>query len=182
MLLFLCLLIFIISACSSKNNNAAPAVASTPYPTYTLYPTFTPVVTKTPTITPTSHYHPITWNELNDFLASDHTNWHAYIPDKYVCVNFAMDLVAHAEEQNIESWIVVVSFEHADAGHAFVGFSTTDKGTVWIEPQSDYAYAAVEVGQPLCWKIDPTRCQDWGIVYEVHDHAMCSYIQHYCWW
>ena len=179
-------LCFFLSGCSTLLTSAlvvTPVPTVTVLPTYTPYPTFTPLPTAVPTKTarPTHAYRPITWDELNEFLANDHTNWHAYDIDKYNCVNYAMDLVANAQAENYNAWIVAVSFRGADVGHAFVAFETSDKGTIWIEPQSDYAYAAVKVGQPLCLKIDPTRCQDWGIVEEVEQPVQCNALTHHCW-
>lgn len=151
----------------------------TPYPTYTSFPTYTPV--PRPTATPTTYYRSITWNELNDFLAGDHTNWNEYVPDVYNCVNFAMDLRASAKQKNIYAWLVSVTFEPEEPGHAFVAIRTSDKGVVWIEPQSDYAYAEVSVGKPLCLKVNTHDCGDFGIVTYVMNPADCDPVTHECW-
>ena len=87
--------------------------------------------------TPTINYRPITWKELVNFLSDDHTNWNEYIPGKYVCLDFAVDLVANAEKRYIKAWIVGVEFKDGGPGHAFVAFETTDRGIVYIEPQAD---------------------------------------------
>lgn len=134
-----------------------------------------------PFATTSTSYHPITWKELNDFLASDHTNWNKYVPGKYTCVNFAMDLVANAKKKGFNAWIVSVEFGPAVPGHAFVGFETTDKGVVWVEPQTDYAYNQVKVGEPLCLKIDPSSCDNWGVVTKILDPAQCDAVTSECW-
>jgi len=119
--------------------------------------------------------------ELNSFLASDHTNWNEWIDDKYTCVNFAMDLVANARKHNIEAWIVGVLFDRSETGHAFVAFETNDLGVVWIEPQSDYAYYAVEVGKFLCYTVDTSICSDYGKVTKVDQHVECDAKTGECW-
>lgn len=119
--------------------------------------------------------------ELNVFLASDHTNWNEWIADVYTCVNFTLDLVANARAQNIDAWIVGVKFENSDTGHAFVAFQTTDRGEVWIEPQSDYSYYAVKVGSLLCYAVDTSICDDSGKVSEVVEHLECDLDTDMCW-
>jgi hypothetical protein len=144
-------------------------------------PTLTIPFDPTPAPAPTTSYRTISWRDLNVFLASDHTNWNRYIPGKYTCVNFAMDLVAAAHKQNIDGWIVAVEFDRSAIGHAFVAFQTTDMGVVWIEPQSDYAYSAVEIGQPLCYAADTSFCQDYGRVTKIEEPVQCDENTSTCW-
>jgi hypothetical protein len=128
--------------------------------------------------TPIPNYRAITWRELNLFLDSDHTNWNLYIPDKYICVNFALDLVANAKKQNINAWIVGVNLDDSPEGHTFVAFNTSDKGVVWIEPQFDYNYVPVEVGKPLCYETDTSICG--GKVTQIIQPLHCDAVSHYC--
>jgi hypothetical protein len=92
-----------------------------------------------------------------------------------------MDLVANARKQNINAWIVGAQFEHSETGHAFVAFETTDLGVVWIEPQSDYAYYAVEVGKFLCYTEDTSICYDQGKVTKVEQPVECDAKTGECW-
>lgn len=108
-----------------------------------------------PSDTPTRVYMPITWMELVDFLAKDHTNWNEYVSGDYACLDFSVDLVANAEAQGLKAWIVLAEFTQGGPGHAFVAFETTDLGIVYVEPQADDTYPVVEVGQPLC--------DSWGV-------------------
>lgn len=135
----------------------------------------------TPTPSPSTNYKPVTWLDLNIFLSNDHTNWNNYIPGKYTCVNYAEDLVAAAHKANIDAWIVAVEFYRDAVGHAFVAFQTTDKGVVWIEPQSDYAYAEVEIGQPLCYAEDTSFCEDSGLVTKIEEPVQCDVNTSTCW-
>ena len=83
-----------------------------------------------PIITPTLVTRAITWNELADFLVRDHTNWNTYDINTYNCLDFAVDLVANAKNENIKAWVVGVDFTNGDTGHAFVAFETSDQGTI----------------------------------------------------
>ncbi len=102
----------------------------------------------------TSGTRQITWQELVDFLAEDHTNWHTYDLEDYNCMDYAIDLTANARLENIEVRIVTVDFVGQELGHAFVAFETKDKGTVFVEPQGDNTYSNVNIGYDLC--------DDWG--------------------
>jgi hypothetical protein len=176
------------AACSPS---AAPQLrsvqASIPEPKNTVQyakpvePTLTIPFDPTPIPAPTIDYQPISWRDLNVFLSNDHTNWNRYIPGKYTCVNFAMDLVAAAHKANIDTWIVAVEFDRDAVGHAFVAFLTTDMGVVWIEPQSDYAYDEVEIGQPLCYAADISFCQDYGRVTKIEEPVQCDVNNSTCW-
>ena len=99
--------------------------------------------------TPTITYRPIKWMQLAAFLSDDHTNWNNYVTDYYVCLDFSIDLVAHARMKNIKAWIVAVEFYSQQNGHAFVAFDTSDLGVVYIEPQLDSRFVPPQVGQPL---------------------------------
>ncbi len=100
--------------------------------------------------TATPAYDPVSWKELVAFITEDHTNWKEYQPDQYVCLNFAIELVNNAHQQQIPAWVVAVFFENEEIGHAFVAFQTADKGLVYIEPQTDIPYIQPQIGRPLC--------------------------------
>lgn len=82
-----------------------------------------------------------TYEELKKFLAENQVNWRTWVPAKYVCVDFAADLNNDAEAAGFRSayvWIV----EGYDSngykwGHLMNGFQTTDRGFVFVEPQTD---------------------------------------------
>jgi hypothetical protein len=192
-MLFLFGVVILIEACAFLR----PPVASTPAPTLTVtsiasatyssyqvdvqqpVTTFTPTATATliPSDTPASDYQPISWMELVNFLAKDHTNWNLYIPGKYTCLDFSVDLVANAQAQNIKAWVVLAEFTDGSIGHAFVGFETTDLGIVYVEPQADDTYPIVEVGQPLCdsWGVYECMGTVSSIQYAQCDHsALCT--------
>lgn len=120
---------------------------------------------------------PITWKQLVDFLASDHTNWNEYDINSYVCLDFAIDLVENAKKQNINARIVAVDFVNGDTGHAFVAFETSDKGTIFIEPQGDNTYSNVVIGNLLCDDWGKYECM--GKIAALKYYDECTH-DHYC--
>jgi hypothetical protein len=147
-------------ATAAMKDSRVPEQIQTRRVTVTYEATPAPLPTISPTLdnTPTVAYRPISWSELVKFLEDDHTNMNAYDADNYVCLDFAADLVESAGKQNIKAWIVATDFYNLDAGHAFVGFETTDKGVLYIEPQSDIPYASLATGKPLCDAWTGTSC------------------------
>jgi hypothetical protein len=76
-----------------------------------------------------------TFASMQTFLAADTTDSKPYVNGSYVCWNFASDVIADAAKQHIRCGFVYVEFP--TSAHAVVAFDTTDKGIVYIEPQSD---------------------------------------------
>ncbi len=132
---------------------------------------------KRPEETPTPSYHSITWKELADFIARDHTNWKPYDIDNYVCLDYAIDLVENARMENINAWIVGVDFTNGEIGHAFVAFETSDKGIRYVEPQTDYTYSDLTIGHQLCDDWGQDEC--WGTVASITYFSDCDHDQ-YC--
>jgi hypothetical protein len=161
--------IFLIIAVASFLNTTPDVPTGTI--AYILPPTITPQpsLTKSPatwsTPTPTTTYRPVKWMELVSFISDDHTNWNTYIPNQYVCLDFAIDLVENATKQNIKAWIVAVDFTDGGPGHSFTAFETTDRGVVFIEPQADIPYINPKVGQDLCDSWNGTMCM--GVISKI---------------
>jgi hypothetical protein len=85
-------------------------------------------------------YRNPTYQEMKDFLKRDTTNSHRYegtAPGAYDCENFASDVCNNAEAEGIRAAVVFLDYENTNLGHAIVAFETTDKGLIFIEPQSD---------------------------------------------
>jgi hypothetical protein len=122
-------------------------------------------------------YKPIAWKDLVDFLARDHTNWNAYDINNYNCLDFAIDLVENAKKQKIDAWIVGVDFTNGETGHAFVGFNTSDKGIVYVEPQGDNTYSNVAIGNWLCDDWGKFECM--GIIKSIEKAGVCTH-DHMC--
>jgi hypothetical protein len=77
-------------------------------------------------------YKRATYKEIIDFLAVDDTN----LITEGNCMDFTRTLLSRAHSRFFASYPVVVNFKYGGA-HAFVAFDTSDKGMVFIEPQTD---------------------------------------------
>lgn len=85
-----------------------------------------------------------TYKEMIDFLVADQTNRNNYILNIYDCKHFSLDVKKTAEQKGFRCAVVIFSF--SSIGHRMVAFQTTDKGLVFVEPQSDEALSKVEKG------------------------------------
>jgi hypothetical protein len=72
-------------------------------------------------------------NELMAFLKYDQTDKRAYLPNKYVCAEFAETLHNNAEAYGYRCAWVKVGFIDDASGHACNAFETTDKGIIYID-------------------------------------------------
>ena len=81
--------------------------------------------------------HEPSYAEVIDFLEHDETNLEEYVEDEYICTDFSARVNNSAEAEGIRCILVLLSYKNNKMGHAMVAFRTTDKGTVFIEPQSD---------------------------------------------
>jgi hypothetical protein len=76
-----------------------------------------------------------TYRQMTDFLASDTTNSLVYHDFTFVCSDFAATLSKNAYKLGYRCFAVSLWF---DVGaHMINAFNTTDRGFVYIEPQSD---------------------------------------------
>jgi hypothetical protein len=133
---------------------------------------FTPL---SPQFTPTPQYVNLSWQELTRFLADDHTNWREYDLENYNCLDYAIDLVANARYANIDAKIVTVQFVGQPTGHAFVAFETSDRGTIFVEPQGDNTYSNVDIGNYLCDDWGEFECM--GTIESVEYFGTCDHAQ-----
>ncbi len=78
-----------------------------------------------------------TFQELRDFILKDPTSRKQFITNQYECRNFATDVVNNAFNQGILCGFVLLCFDQGQ--HAVVAFNTTDRGLIFIEPQTDAA-------------------------------------------
>ena len=71
------------------------------------------------------------WSRLQAFILADKTDENPYLPDTYVCGEFASDVHDHAEAAGIRC--ALVALELYDVWHACNAFLTTDRGLVFID-------------------------------------------------
>ncbi len=90
---------------------------------------------------------PISYAELKAFIVDDQTDKLIYTGD-FICGDFTEKLIENAYQNGISSWPIFVGMK--PISHMFAAFLTTDKGMIWIEPQTDEEYKISNVGEPLC--------------------------------
>jgi chaperonin cofactor prefoldin len=98
-----------------------------------------------------------TYDEANAFTNSDKTDENEYIPN-YVCYDFTADFNSNAFQMGYRCGFVYIEF--SDSAHAIVCFNTTDRGLIYIEPQSD-EIVTLTIGQPYLGHI----IVDFGIIW-----------------
>ena len=76
-----------------------------------------------------------TFEELKDFILKDPTSHNEFVLNQYECRHFATEVDNNAEAEGLRCAFVLLGFERGQ--HAIVAFDTTDKGLVYIEPQTD---------------------------------------------
>jgi len=76
-----------------------------------------------------------TFQELRDFILRDPTSRNEFVLNEYECRHFATEVNNNAEAEGIRSAFVLLGYNQGQ--HAVVAFNTTDRGLVYIEPQTD---------------------------------------------
>lgn len=76
-----------------------------------------------------------TFEEAKDFIIKDPTNKNRWIEDVHECRHFATDVCNNARDAGLNCAFVLLCYDHGQ--HAVVAFNTTNKGLVYIEPQTD---------------------------------------------
>ena len=87
-----------------------------------------------------------TYSEALDFVAQDQTDKTEYKTDEYTCNDFTAALKTNALNRGLKSFFVYIEF-YGPYAHAIIAFNTTDRGMIFIEPQSDDV-VNLRVGQP----------------------------------
>jgi hypothetical protein len=95
-----------------------------------------------------------TWRQLVDFLKSDLTDVHSYIPLAYTCAEFAEALHNAAEKAGIRCAFVGVDFGGDTLKHALNAFYTLDLGWVYINSMG------TELSQSTLFKSSSSDTQD----------------------
>ena len=78
-----------------------------------------------------------TFDELKCFILEDKTSQNKWVENVYECRHFATDVCNRAREAGWNSAFVLLCYERGQ--HSVVAFNTTDRGLVYIEPQTDAA-------------------------------------------
>jgi len=76
-----------------------------------------------------------TFQEVKDFILEDTTSRNKFVLNQYECRHFATEVNNNAEAEGLRCAFVLLCFEKGQ--HGVVAFDTTDRGLVYIEPQTD---------------------------------------------
>jgi len=80
--------------------------------------------------------HDPSYKELMTFLTTDKTDAEKYDALNYNCFDYSADVNNNAELAGIRCAFVTITYPQSP-GHAIIAFETTDKGLIYVEPQSD---------------------------------------------
>jgi len=104
-----------------------------------------------------------TYQEVVDFIKKDKTDQNKYIPDKYVCIDFAEDVQHNAAIAGYNCGFDAVDFTSDAMNHMCNVFNTVDRGLVYIDCTASTSkcsnndcYVIIEVGKPY----QPMRLYD----------------------
>lgn len=86
-----------------------------------------------------------TFKELKEFILADPTSRNSFVINQYECRHFATDLNNNADAAGIRCAFVLLCYRSGQ--HAVVAFETTDRGKIYIEPQTDAAIQPVVGGR-----------------------------------
>ncbi len=78
-----------------------------------------------------------TFEEVKDFILKDPTSRNTFILNEYECRHFATDVNNNADAAGLRCAFVLLCYKNGQ--HAVVAFDTTDRGMIFIEPQTDAA-------------------------------------------
>jgi len=78
-----------------------------------------------------------TFQELRSFILRDPTSRNHFVLNQYECRHFATEVDNNAEADGLRCGFVLLCFDRGQ--HAVVAFDTTDRGLIYIEPQTDAA-------------------------------------------
>ncbi len=95
-----------------------------------------------------------TYDQAMQFVFSDKTDNHTYAVSEYNCANFSADFQANARRAGFDCGYVTLFFAD-NSIHALDCFNTTDRGTIYVEPQTDelVTLAVGEVYTGAIWNL-----------------------------
>jgi uncharacterized protein YoxC len=105
------------------------------------------------------------YSELVQFIVEDRTDAMTYINNSFVCTDFANMFIANFKKKGYYSCLTELVFE--DGAHAIVAVNTTDRGLLYVEPQSDGIITSLKVGDNYCSKVD------WNCYWEIKYIKSC---------
>jgi hypothetical protein len=101
-----------------------------------------------------------THDEVLEFIGEDDTDEMEYVEGEFECLDFCMMFRNNAFKKGYISYTVWIDFEGQTFGHSIIGFNTTDRGMIYLDPQLDY-FVELGVGVDY-WKDAVQSPQDYG--------------------
>jgi len=139
--LFIAGLLFACCFTSADSNNAiGDNTISNKVDVISMQPEWTRELSSSEDVTSTNRTVTLknpTFQEMKDFILKDTTSRKQFILNKYECRHFAADVNNNAEAAGIRCALVLLCYSNGQ--HAVVAFETTDRGLIYIEPQTDEA-------------------------------------------
>jgi hypothetical protein len=86
-----------------------------------------------------------TFQELRDFILKDPTSRKQFVLNQYECRHFATEVDNNAEAAGLRCGFVLLCYDQGQ--HAVIAFDTTDRGLIFIEPQTDAAIEPIVGGK-----------------------------------
>ena len=134
------LLLWLLPAYVYDNDTTPPETVRTEVPARSVYATCVESVVSSENVGSSSQAIALknpTFQELRDFILKDRANRNEFVLNLYECRHFATDVNNNAEAKGLRCAFVLLCFDRGQ--HAVVAFDTTDRGLVYIEPQTDAA-------------------------------------------
>lgn len=104
------------------------------------------------------------YSEVIQFVVEDRTDVMSYIKEMFTCSDFTNMFIKNFREKGYFSCYTEIVFE--EGAHAVVAVNTTDKGLMYVEPQTDQIITSLEAGDNYCSKVD-WSC-NWEVKYIKH--------------
>lgn len=101
-----------------------------------------------------------TYDEVLEFIGEDETDEMDYVEGEFECLDFCMMFRNNAFKKGYISYTVWIDFVGQSFGHSIIGFNTTDRGMIYLDPQLDY-FVDLGVGVDY-WKDAVLSPQEYG--------------------
>jgi hypothetical protein len=108
-----------------------------------------------------------TYDEVQAFIEEDETDEMEYIEGEFECLDFCMMFRNNAFKKGYISYTVWIDFVGQTFGHSIIGFNTTDRGMIYLDPQLDY-FVDLQIGIDY-WKDAILSPQVYGEGYIIDD-------------
>jgi hypothetical protein len=83
----------------------------------------------------------VSWAQLRQFLSNDQTDGIPYNDGTFVCADYAERLHNNAEKAGIRAGYVVIDFASGTPSHAINVFTTTDRGSIYVDDTGTTDYS-----------------------------------------